>query len=97
MSSLVACPGEYGGGKCQNSAWNLFEIDETIFGGVVVNLQRCRGRVQNIFIYALNFLNPGHAPVLTCAVAGCKMNTTCLNYTKAASVGINERLQKPMN
>ena len=48
---------------CQNGAGDFFKIDEKIgVGRVVANRQRSRGRGQRIFIYALHFCSPGHAP-----------------------------------
>ena len=37
------------------------KIDEKIMG-VVPNLQRSRGRGQNMYIYAPHFYSPGHTP-----------------------------------
>ena len=62
------CPTGVWGGKyppsptfCQDGARDFFKVDEKmIWGGVVGNLHRNRGRGQNVFIYVSHFYNLGH-------------------------------------
>ena len=42
---------------CQDGACDFFKICEKTIGRVVTNLQRRRGRGQNIFIYGTSFIN----------------------------------------
>ena len=48
----------------QGGARHSFKMDEKIIGrGVVVDLQRSRGRGQKFSFMPSHFYSPGHAPV----------------------------------